>query len=90
MIWASLVAQMVKNLPTKQEAQVWPLSWEDPLDKRMTTHCSILAWRIPQTERQKGHVTTEAEIGAMKLQAKAGRPRPEGVQRLRDTSAADL
>ena len=55
MIWASLVAQMVKNLPAMQEAQVWPLSCEDPLDKGMTTHSSILAWRIPRTEEPGGY-----------------------------------
>ena len=39
-----------KNLPAMQETQDWYLSWEDPLAKGMTTHCSILAWRIPGTE----------------------------------------
>ena len=48
--WASLVAQMVKNLPAMQEAWVWSLGWEGPLEKGMTTHSSILAWRIPWTE----------------------------------------
>ena len=41
---------MVKNLPVMQEAEVWSLDWEDPLEKGMTTHSSILAWRIPWTE----------------------------------------
>ena len=45
-----LVAQMVKNLPTMQETQVRSLGWEDPLEKRMATHSSVLAWRIPCTE----------------------------------------
>ena len=48
--WASLVAQMVKNLPAMQETWVQSLGWEDPLEKGMATHCSILAWRIPWTE----------------------------------------
>ena len=48
--WVSLVAQMVKNLPTMQENRVRSLSQEDPLEKRMATHSSILAWRIPWTE----------------------------------------
>ena len=48
--WASLVAQMVKNLPARQETWVQSLGWEDPLEKGMATHCSILAWRIPWTE----------------------------------------
>ena len=41
---------MVKNLPTMQETQVQSLGWEDPLEKGMATHSSILAWRIPRTE----------------------------------------
>ena len=40
---------VVKNLPAKQEVQVQSLGWEDPLEKRITTHFSILAWRIPWT-----------------------------------------
>ena len=47
---ASLVAQMVKNLCTMQETQVQPLGWEDPLEKEMATHASILSWRTPWTE----------------------------------------
>ena len=43
---ASLDAQTVKNLPAVQEAQVQSLGWEDPLEKGMPTHSSILAWRI--------------------------------------------
>ena len=42
-----LVAQMVKNLPAMQETQVQSLAWEDPLEKALATHSSILAWRIP-------------------------------------------
>ena len=48
--WASLVAQTVKNLPAMQETQVQSLSWEDPLEKGLATHSSILAGRIPWTE----------------------------------------
>ena len=44
------LAQMVKNLPAMQENQVHSLAWEDPLEKEMSTHSSILAWRIPWTE----------------------------------------
>ena len=44
---ASLVAQMVKNLPAMQETWVQSLGWEDPLEKGMATHSSIFAWRIP-------------------------------------------
>ena len=49
-VMASLVAQMIKNLPAMQEMQVRSLGWEDPLEKRMATHSSILVWRIPWTE----------------------------------------
>ena len=41
---------MVKNPPAMQEMQFQSLGWEAPLEKRMATHCSILAWRIPWTE----------------------------------------
>ena len=51
---ASLVAQMVKNLLAMQEIQVWPLGREDSLKKRMATHSSIFAWRIPWTEESGG------------------------------------
>ena len=48
---SSLVAQMVKHLPTMQETCVRSLGWEDPLEKEMATHSSVLAWRIPWTGR---------------------------------------
>ena len=51
---ASLVAQMVKHLPTMQETQVRSLGWEDPLEEAMETHSSILAWRIQGTEEPGG------------------------------------
>ena len=46
--WASLVAQMVKNVPAVQKTQVRSLGREDPLEKGMATYSSILAWRIPR------------------------------------------
>ena len=46
---ASLVAQLVKNLPAMQETWVWSLVWEDPLEKGKAAHSSILAWIIPWT-----------------------------------------
>ena len=49
-IWTSLVAQMVKHLLTMQETWVRPLGREDPLEKEMATHSSVLTWRIPGTE----------------------------------------
>ena len=51
---ASLVAQMVKNLPTMRETQVQSLGQEDSLDEGMAIHSSILAWRIPWTEEPGG------------------------------------
>ena len=42
----SLVAQRIKHLPAIRETQVWSLGWEDPLEKEMATHSSVLAWRI--------------------------------------------
>ena len=51
---ASLVVQMVKNLPAMQESWVRPLGWEDPLGKGITTHSCIIAWRIPWTEEPGG------------------------------------
>ena len=53
-LWASLVAQLVKNLPAMQEIWVQSLGWEDPLEKERTTHSSILAWRTPWTEEPGG------------------------------------
>ena len=50
-IWASLVAQRLKRLPPMQETQVRSLGREDPLEKEMVTHSSILAWRIPWMEK---------------------------------------
>ena len=53
-VWASLVPQAVKHLPAMQETWVWSLGREDPLEKEMATHSSILAWRIPWTEEPGG------------------------------------
>ena len=52
--WASLGAQMVNNPPAVQETWVQSLSWEDALEECMATHSSILAWRIPWTEKPGG------------------------------------
>ena len=51
---ASLVVQMVKSLPVVQETHVWSLGQEDPLEKEMVTHSSILAWKITWTEEPGG------------------------------------
>ena len=52
---ASLVASTVKNLPAVWETWVQSLGWEDPLEKGMTTHSSILAWRIPRTKESDSY-----------------------------------
>ena len=51
---AQLVAQMVKNLPAMQETWVRSLGQEDLLEKKMTTHSSVLAWKVPWTEEPGG------------------------------------
>ena len=51
---ASLVAQMVKNLPVMKETWVQSLAGDDPLEEGMATHSSILAWKIPWTEEPGG------------------------------------
>ena len=52
---------MVKNLPATRETQVLSLGQEDPLEKDMPTHCSILAWRIPWTEEPGGLQSTGSQ-----------------------------
>ena len=54
--WTSLVAQMVKRLPTMQKTRVQSLGQEDPLEKEMATHSSVLAWKIPWME-EPGRLT---------------------------------
>ena len=51
---ASLIAQLVKNLPAMQETLVRSLGWEDPMEKGKATHSSILAWRTPWTDSPWG------------------------------------
>ena len=55
------MAQMVENLPAMQETQVRSLGWEDNLEKEMATHFSILAWRIPWTEKPVGLQSTRSQ-----------------------------
>ena len=54
-MWASLVAQVVKSLPAVQDLQVQSLGWEGPLEEKMATNSSILAWEIPRTEEPSGY-----------------------------------
>ena len=58
---ASLVAQMVKNLPAMQETWIQSLGQEDFLEKGMATHSSILAWRIPWTEEPGGILSMQLQ-----------------------------
>ena len=58
---ASLVAQKIKRLLAMQETRVQSLGWEDPLEKGMATHSSILAWRIPWTEEPGGLQSMESQ-----------------------------
>ena len=60
----SLVAQLVRNLPAMQETQVQSLGREDPMEKEMETHSSILAWKIPWTEALQATVHGIAESDA--------------------------
>ena len=53
-IRASVVAQLVKNPPAMRETWARSLGWEDPLEKGIATHSSILAWKIPRTEEPGG------------------------------------
>ena len=59
--WASLVTQLVKNPPVMQETWVRFLGWEDPLEKEMAIHSSILAWKIPWTEEPGGVQSTGSQ-----------------------------
>ena len=55
------MAQRLKRLPAMQETRVRSLGWEDPLEKEMATHSSILAWRIPWTEEPGGLQSTGSQ-----------------------------
>ena len=63
---ASLIAQLVKNLPVVQEIWVWSLGWEDTLLKGMATHSSILPWRIPWIE-EPGRLQSMGPQGSEKI-----------------------
>ena len=67
MFWASIVVQLVKNLPVVQETQVWFLGWEDSLEKEMTTHSSILAWEVPWIEEVGGQQSLGSQKGQTQL-----------------------
>ena len=60
-MWDSLVAQRLKHLSAMWETWVLSLGQEDPLEKEMATHSSILAWRIPWTEEPGGLQSTGSQ-----------------------------
>ena len=64
---ASLVAPMVKNMLAMQETRVQSLGQKDPLEKKMATHSSILAWKIPQTEKPDGLQSMWSQKGGIQL-----------------------
>ena len=66
-VWASLVAQLVKNLPAVQGTWVQSLRLEDPLEKEMATNCSILTWEIPWTEEPGGIQSRGSQVSDMIL-----------------------
>ena len=55
------MTQQIKNPPAMQEARVRSLGWEDPLEKNMATHSSILAWKIPRAEEPGGLQSMELQ-----------------------------
>ena len=60
-LWTSLVAQRLKRLPAMRETWVQSLGQEDPLEKEMATHSSIIAWRTPWTEEPGGLQSTGSQ-----------------------------
>ena len=66
--WASLMAQLVKNLLAMWEPWVLFLGWEDPLEKGMVTHSSILAWRIPWTIQSMGVTKGQTRLSGFHFQ----------------------
>ena len=89
-MWASLVAQPVKNLPAMQETWAGSLGWEDPLEKGRAPHSSILAWRTPWTiestglQRVEHNLATEQQLldNSVLLLQNSGVNLPRGGARL--------
>ena len=66
--WASLLGQLVKNLPAMWKTWVRSLGWEDPLEEGMAIHSSILAWRIPKDFSLVGYNPWVRRVGHNKAQ----------------------
>ena len=79
---ASLIAQLVKNLPAVQETPVQFLGWEDPLEKEKATHSSILAWRIPWTVLVHGISESDTTERLSLIQFMVPQPTLESTGRL--------
>ena len=82
---ASLVAQLVKNLPAMRQTWVGSLGWEDPLEKGKATHSSILAWRIPRTGQSMRLQRVGHDRATFTFQFQGGRGRVRGTGKLRLT-----
>ena len=66
-VWTSLVAQMVKSLPTMRKTWVWSLGWEDPLEKELATYSSTLSWKIPGDGDGQGSLASCSPRGCKEL-----------------------
>ena len=83
LLLASLVAQRLKRLPAMQETWVRSLGLEDPLEKEMATHSSILAWRIPWMEEPGGLQSTGSQrVGHIPWREELGGLQSMGSQRV--------
>ena len=78
-------ASVVKNLPTKQQTQVWFLGWEDLLEKEMATHSSILDWEIPWTEEPGRAQSMESRKSWTHLVTKQHQPQAVSIWKLKMT-----
>ena len=76
---ASLVAQLYRICLPMQEIRVKSLGWEDPLEKEMATHCSILTWEIPLTEKTGGLQSTGFQRVGHDLETKQQRQQQHRV-----------
>ena len=77
--WASLVAQMIRNLPAMKETWVPSLGWEAPLEEGMATHSSILVWRIPWTEEAGGLQSTGSQKAGHDWATKHGKTKSKPI-----------
>ena len=81
---------MVKNTPAVQEMQIQTLGWEDPLEKGMTTHFSILAWRIPWSEELGGLQSVGLQRVGHNLVTKPPPEMKKAITDISETKASSL